>query len=112
MNNDETRMTNDETNARPAQVRDSPGICFVIRISSFVIVSLFEISLFAIRPGAGSQFELGVITVPANPARRVPQFPAALRAGSRQVCSLGDLVDAVERFDAFGGTGVREIAAE
>ena len=30
----------------------------------------------------------------------------------RQVGSLGQLVDAVERFDALGGVGVREIAAE
>jgi len=75
-------MTNDEKQMR------GPHRCVIrghlFRHSNFVIRHCFIIRDFVIRnsTGAGSQFELGVITVPANPARRVPQFPAALRAGS------------------------------
>jgi hypothetical protein len=44
-------ITNHETSNNEARGRKtlSAGICFVIRISSFVIASLFEISLFVIQ---------------------------------------------------------------
>jgi hypothetical protein len=51
--NDEIRMTNDKTKIGAARAPGMGVFCFGIGISSFVIASLFEISLFVISTREG-----------------------------------------------------------